>query len=185
MAWLPDRPGGTRIRRAAHSVVPSSGQPGSRSTAKPSLLASQHSGLVERIVCFGAVGISAGLRSWALATEVDLVFLSRRGSYLGHAWPAGQHPDRPAARPARLRQRRRAAVPFGRAVVDAKVRKQIVLLRRFARRDNAEAVTAAAGQMDQLLVMLPDCGTRDELMGIEGAAARHISAPWARSCPRA
>jgi len=30
------------MRRAARSVVPSCGQPGSRSTAKPSLLASQH-----------------------------------------------------------------------------------------------------------------------------------------------
>ena len=35
-------PGRTRMRRAVHSVVPSAGQPGSRSTAKPSLLASQH-----------------------------------------------------------------------------------------------------------------------------------------------
>ena len=46
------------------------------------------SGTVERIVCFGAVGIRAGLRSWALSSEVDLVFLSRRGTYLGHAWAA-------------------------------------------------------------------------------------------------
>ena len=46
------------------------------------------SGTVERIVCFGAVGISAGLRSWALTSEVELVFLSRRGTYLGQAWTA-------------------------------------------------------------------------------------------------
>jgi CRISP-associated protein Cas1 len=131
------------------------------------------SGTVERIVCFGAAGISARLRSWALATEVDLMFLSRRGSYLGHALAAaGQH------RMARLRAQLAAAddsakaIAFGRAVVDAKVRKQMILLRRLARRGNAEAVTDAAGQMDQLLVMLPDCGTRDELMGIERAAAR-------------
>jgi CRISPR-associated protein Cas1 len=131
------------------------------------------SGTVERIVCFGAAGISAGLRSWALATQVDLVFLSRRGSYLGHALAgAGQH------RIARLRAQLAAAdditraITFGRAVVDAKVRKQMILLRRLARRSTAEAVTDAAGQMDQLLVMLPDCTIRDELMGIEGAAAR-------------
>ena len=42
IAWPLARPGRTRMRRAVHSVVPSSGQPGSRSTAKPSLLASQH-----------------------------------------------------------------------------------------------------------------------------------------------
>jgi CRISP-associated protein Cas1 len=46
------------------------------------------------------------------------------------------------------------------------------LLQRLARRGNAEAVTDATGQMDHLLAMLPDCGGRDELMGIEGAAAR-------------
>jgi len=142
------------------------------------------SGTVERIVCFGATGISAGLRSWALATEVDLVFLSRRGSYLGHALPGGgRH------RIARLRAQLAAAddtaraAAFGRAVVDAKIRKQMVLLRRLARRDNAEIVTAAARQMDQLLVMLPDCATRDELMGIEGAAARAYFAALGQVLP--
>ena len=84
------------------------------------------SGAVERIVCFGAVGISAGLRSWALATDVDLVFLSRRGSYLGHAWPAAG-----SQRIARLRAQLVFAddssrwLPFARAVVSAKVRKQM------------------------------------------------------------
>jgi CRISP-associated protein Cas1 len=142
------------------------------------------SGSVERIVCFGAVGISAGLRSWALATDVDLVFLSRRGSYLGHAWPAGS-----SQRIARLRAQLAFAdassrwLPFARAVVSAKVRKQIVLLQRFARRDNAGDVLAAAGQMEQLLAMLPGCATRDEVMGIEGAAAREYFGALARIMP--
>jgi CRISP-associated protein Cas1 len=131
------------------------------------------SGSVERIVCFGAIGISAGLRSWALASEVDLVFLSRRGAYLGHAWPAAG-----GRRIARLRSQLAVAddsvrlLPFARAVVDAKVRKQMILLQRFARRDNHEAVMVAVRQIDQLLAMLPECTTRDEAMGIEGASAR-------------
>ncbi|MGH3422547.1 MAG: CRISPR-associated endonuclease Cas1, partial [Streptosporangiaceae bacterium] len=142
------------------------------------------SGLVERIVCFGAIGISAGLRSWALATDVDMVFLSRRGSYLGHAWPAGS-----GQRIARLRAQlsfssdNARVLTFGRAVVDAKVRKQIVLLQRFARRDDAEAVMAGAKRMEGLLAMLTDCGTRDELMGIEGAAAREYFAALERIVP--
>jgi CRISP-associated protein Cas1 len=70
-----------------------------------------------------------------------------------------------------------------RAVVDAKVRKQIVLLQRFARRDNAEAVLAGAGQMERLLAMPPDCGTRDELVGIEGAAAREYFTALAQIVP--
>jgi len=128
---------------------------------------------VARIVCFGAVGISAGLRSWALSDEVDLVFLSRRGTYLGHTQAgAGQ------SRLSRLRAQLAAAddsaraIPFGRDVINAKVRKQMILLRRLSRRSNAEALTSAVDQMDHLMAMLPDCKTREELMGIEGAAAR-------------
>ena len=112
------------------------------------------------------------------------MFLSRRGSYLGHAWPAGSR-----GRIARLRAQLSFAsddarlIPFARAVVEAKVRKQMVLLQRFARRDNAEAVMATAGQMDGLLAMLGDCGTRDEAMGIEGAAARQYFAALEQIVP--
>jgi CRISP-associated protein Cas1 len=142
------------------------------------------SGSVRRVVCFGSVGISAGLRSWALATGVDLVFLSRRGSYLGHAWPAAS-----AQRTARLRAQLAFAgdpargLPFARAVVSTKVRKQAVLLQRYARRENADHVMARAAQMEQLAAMLPGCGTRDELMGIEGAAAREYFAGFAGILP--
>jgi CRISP-associated protein Cas1 len=141
------------------------------------------SGTVERIVCFGAVGISAGLRSWALASEIDLVFLSRRGTYLGQAWAAGGH------RIGRLRAQLSMAddparaLPFARAVVDAKIRKQLVLLQRLARRDNSEIVSAAVGQIGELAAMLPECGTREELMGIEGAAAREYFAALGQIMP--
>jgi CRISP-associated protein Cas1 len=135
------------------------------------------SGLVERIVVFGSVGVSAGVRSWALATGVDLVFLSRRGSYLGHAWPAAD-----GRRITRLRAQLAAAddhdlaMRFARAVVSAKLRKQLVLLQRFGRRETAEAVTHATGQLNQLIAMIPDCGDRDTVMGVEGAAAREYFA---------
>jgi CRISPR-associated protein Cas1 len=142
------------------------------------------SGSIRRIVSFGSIGISAGLRSWALATEVELVFLSRRGSYLGHARPAASD-----QRITRLRAQLAFAddpsrsLPFARAVVSAKTRKQVVLLQRFARRDNAEAVLSRTGQMEQLAAMLPGCGTREELMGIEGAVAREYFAALADVVP--
>jgi CRISPR-associated endonuclease Cas2 len=60
---------------------------------------------------------------------------------------------------------------FGRAVVAAKIRKQAVLLKRFVRRGRHEAVVHGIGLIEQLLGMLPECAGRDELMGIEGAAA--------------
>src|SRR5262249_43945680 len=134
--------------------------------------------------CFGAVGISAGLRSWALSSEVDLVFLSRRGTYLGHAWAAAA-----AHRISRLRAQLSAAddparaIPFAPAVIDAKIRKQLVPLQRLAGRDNSETVSAAVGQIGELLAMLSECGTRDELMGIEGAAAREYFAALGQIMP--
>ncbi len=147
-------------------------------------LLSVPSGLVARVVCFGAVGISAGLRSWTLASDVDLVFLSRRGAYLGNAWPAvGER------RISRLRAQLTTAddgertLQFARAVVSAKAGKQKILLQRLSRRDGHELVAEAVRHIDHLLAMLPDCTTRDEVMGIEGAAAREYFAALGHVVP--
>jgi len=67
---------GSRVRIASGRLVVES--------ADDQTLLDVPSGQVERLVCYGAVGLSAGARSWALANGVDLLFLSRRGSYLGH-----------------------------------------------------------------------------------------------------
>jgi CRISPR-associated protein Cas1 len=128
-------------------------------------------GHVGRIVCFGSVGLSAGVRSWALSSDVDIVFASRRGSYLG-SFVAGQG----SSRPSRIRAQLAAveapsAIGIARAVVDAKVRKQIVVLQRFGRRDDAEAARESVTAMQRLLVMIPDAQTSAEVMGLEGAAA--------------
>jgi len=39
--------------------------------------------MVSRIVLTGNVGLSAGARSWALYNDIDVIFLSRHGGYLG------------------------------------------------------------------------------------------------------
>ncbi len=129
------------------------------------------SGLVGRIVCFGSVGFSAGTRSWSLANNVDVVFASRRGTYLGSFVGSGN-----AARSARLRAQIRVegtaqALRVSRAIIEAKVRKQMVVLRNFARREHAEVVRDALARMEQTLFLLPDACTTAEAMGLEGAAA--------------
>lgn len=156
---------GSRVRVEAGRVVVDSSQ--------EQELLDVPNGQVERLVCFGAVGLSAGARSWALANGVDVVFCSRRGSYLGHAWPAASK-----TRVSRLRAQLKATedgprvLRLARAVVEAKVRKQLVLLQRLTRRDTAESTAAALAQMRQLLAMLPEATAPAELMGVEGAAAR-------------
>lgn len=126
---------------------------------------------VRRVVCFGAVGFSAGARTWAMSNNVDVVFASRRGTYLGSLLPGSSGP-----RVHRLRAQiafagTAANVALSRAIVEAKVRKQIVALQRFARREHAEQVGKAVASMRNVLMLLPDCRSTEELMGVEGAAA--------------
>lgn len=129
--------------------------------------------LVARIVCFGSIGVSAGVRSWALAQGVDVVFLSRRGSYQGQLL-AGTS----AARVARIRAQVRATddldrtLGFSRAVVDTKIRHQITVVQRFGRRHRADDVAELIGRMRAMAQMLPMAATAEEVMGLEGSAAR-------------
>lgn len=128
-------------------------------------------GHVARLVCFGSVGVSAGVRSWAMSNDVSVVFGSRRGTYLG-SFVGGAG----SSRPERVRAQLAVAgsprqMPIARAIVEAKVRKQIVVLQRFGRREHADAVRDAVAGMEHALLMLADATSPDEAMGLEGAAA--------------
>jgi CRISPR-associated protein Cas1 len=128
---------------------------------------------VERVVCFGSVGLTAGARAWAMGNDVDVAFMSRRGSYLGQLLSSSS--------PTRVRRLRAQldftadqarTLPLAVAIVEAKIRKQIVLLQRFGRRTHADLTRDAVSQIRGLLAMLPDCTSTAEAMGMEGAAAR-------------
>lgn len=128
-------------------------------------------GHVTRVVCFGSVGFSAGARSWAFANDVDVVFASRRGSYQGSLVGS-----RGRTRIDRVRQqldltRSPAALTICRAIVEAKVTKQVVVLQRFARREHAEVAAEAVAAIQNTMRLLPEATTPSEVMGLEGAAA--------------
>lgn len=128
---------------------------------------------VARIVCFGSIGVSAGARTWAFTHDVDIVFASRSGSYLGQ-----QRPRAPHSRADRLKAQievaedPRRAVPIARAIVEAKLAKQATLLLKFNRREDAEQIRTASTEIESLQRLLPECTSRSELMGLEGAAAK-------------
>ncbi|MFI8774621.1 CRISPR-associated endonuclease Cas1 [Gordonia sp. NPDC062954] len=128
--------------------------------------------LVARIVCFGAVTLAAGTRSWTLEDGTDVVFLSRRGQYLGQQLSAVD-----GTRVARLRSQleavadRERSLPLARAIIDAKISHQVTLLQRFTRESDVEVVESALHTARQMRRMLPEAGTPDEILGLEGAAA--------------
>lgn len=155
---------GGRVRTAAGRVIVES--------KDDAPLLDVPSSQVARIVCFGSVGVSAGIRSWALGNDVDVVFASRKGNYLGSMLSHGRR-----YRPARVRAQIAAAdgpngLRIAREIVLAKISKQQVLLERFNRRPDHEQVADAVAQLEALVAMVPQATTPMELMGLEGAAAR-------------
>lgn len=126
---------------------------------------------IARVVCFGSIAFSAGARDWALGTDTQVVFLSRRGSYAGQLL-AGGGKKRIARLRAQLGVTDDRALHLGRRVLEGKLVKQAVLLRHFIREDNADEVSRGIRMIDAMVPMLLTAASPEELMGVEGAAAR-------------
>lgn len=127
---------------------------------------------VGRIVTSGSVGLSAGLRGWALANGVDAVFLSRRGSYQGALTGPKSAAIERRRKQLEATSRPESCQAIGVAIVEAKLRNQRALLLRFNRRDKADAVGGAAHDIETMAEMAGRAETVDEINGIEGLGAR-------------
>lgn len=108
--------------------------------------------MVSRIVLTGNVGLSAGARSWALYNDIDVLCLSRRGTYLGQlAGPRSTANAQRLLRQAEFAADEEARLPLARSIVRAKLRNQLHVLHRLARREregsagDVESAGAAMG----------------------------------------
>ena len=99
---------------------------------------------VTRIVLSRNVGLSAGARSWAMRSSVDVVCLSRRGSYQG-------------------------------TLIGAKIRGQIHVLTRIARRDETVHVADTTAHMHAWRRSLTDA--RTHLQAAQPGAGPHGTVP--------
>ena len=127
---------------------------------------------VTRIVLSGNVGLSAGARSWAMRSGDDVVCLSRRGSYQGTLIGAnrGTHASRLLAQVALTGDNERR-VRLAASLIGAKIRGQIHVLTRIARRDESVHVADTTAHMHAWRRSLVGARTLDEIMGIEGACS--------------
>ena len=127
---------------------------------------------VTRIVLSGNVGLSAGARSWAMRSGVDVVCLARRGSYQGTLIGANReaHAGRLLAQVALVGDRERR-VRLAASLIGAKIRGQIHVLTRIARRDETVHVADTTAHMHAWRRSLASARTLDEIMGIEGACS--------------
>ena len=127
---------------------------------------------VSRIVLTGAVGLSAGARSWALRNDVDVIFLSRHGGYLGQlSAPRDTANARRLLTQAAFAADDGARLPLARAIVRAKMRHQVSVLHRTGRRDGGADVAGACALIRSQAASADDAADTDELMGLEGVAS--------------
>ena len=127
---------------------------------------------VTRVVLSGNVGLSAGARSWAMRSGVEVVCLSRRGSYQGALIGAnrGAHTSRLLAQVALVGDHERR-VRLAASLIGAKIRGQIHVLTRIARRDEAVHVADTTAHIHAWRRSPAGARTLDEIMGIEGACS--------------
>ena len=127
---------------------------------------------VTRVVLFGNVSLSADARSWAMRSGVEVVCLSRRGSYQGALVGAnrGVHASRLLEQVALTGDRERR-VRQAASLIGAKIRSQIRVLTRIARRDETVHVADTTAHMHAWRRSLAGVRTLDEIMGIEGACS--------------
>ena len=194
-----DRPLEPSAEAAAPVHVVYVGRDGSRvHVAKERLIVDAPDGLpqmsiprrmVSRIVLTGNVGLSAGARSWALYNDIDVLCLSRRGTYLGQlAGPRSTANAQRLLRQAEFAADEEARLPLARSIVRAKLRNQLHVLHRLARREregNANVgeskgggwhigvvgLEAACRDIRCIMADLPDAASIEEIMGLEGAAS--------------
>lgn len=127
---------------------------------------------VTRIVLTGSVGFSAGARSWALYNDIDVICLSRRGTYLGQlAGPRSTANARRLLAQAEFSDDEDARLPLARSIVRAKIRNQVHVLNRIGRRDAAHDVKTVARDLRSLSEETVYADSINEIMGLEGAAS--------------
>lgn len=139
---------------------------------------------VGALVCFGSVGITSGVRSFALYSDVPVSFMSRRGSYLGALAPGSA-----TAKLGRLKKQLDVSndtsfrLLCAREFVDSKVSHQMTVLRRLASPENPEEVRKDLAAMKKLRKKITHVSSVEQLMGIEGASARHYFHALALAVP--
>lgn len=136
-----------------------------------------------RLVVMGPMNVSAGLRSHALLHGIDVVFLSRSGSWLGR-YDSGRTSD-VLCRIAQYRlcedEERRLALARG--FVFGKIANQRALLQRYVRRKRALELAGAIEELGRSLAAVGSMESRNALMGCEGNAARTYLAAFGLLLP--
>jgi CRISP-associated protein Cas1 len=121
-----------------------------------------------RLVVIGPMNVSAGLRSHALLHDIDVVFLSRSGSWLGR-YDSGRTGD-VLCRIAqyRLSEDEERRLALSRGFVLGKIANQRALLQRYVRRRRAVRIAEAIEELGRSLDSAASAGEQERADGLRG-----------------
>ena len=127
---------------------------------------------VARIVVMGPANISAGLRSYAFRNDLEVLFLSRNGTWLGRYDGGCEIEPQLRRRQYELMDEPETRASIARCLAAGKIANQRALLLRYRRNDDhlddGGAVDALAAFHQQILAAT----TPAQIMGYEGAATK-------------
>ncbi len=126
---------------------------------------------LEVIEVFGKVQITTQCLEECLMRGVNVIFYSTRGAYYGRLISTNHVNVQRQRRQAFLGDNEEFCLKLSRRIIDAKIRNQIVVLRRYAR-TRREDIDRPIVEMQNMAKKVKESTTIEQLMGFEGGAAR-------------
>ena len=129
--------------------------------------------IMEEISVFGAVQITSKCMQECLRRGINIIFYSKNGSYFGRLIsPEHVNTQRQRAQ-AKLYENEKFRLEFSKKIIDAKIKNQLVIIRRYERNAHSPVnLRNAETEMKYMLEKIRSASTLSQVMGYEGTAAK-------------
>ena len=138
---------------------------------KNGMLRSIPAEILEVIEVFGKIQISTQCVEECLKRGINVIYYSTNGAYFGRLISTSHVNVGRQRKQAELGRNETFKLNFAKKIIDAKIKNQIVILRRYARTGGKD-ITRAVNEMQYMHRKLMDAKQIDAVMGHEGYAAK-------------
>lgn len=126
---------------------------------------------LEVIEVFGKIQITTQCVTECLKRGVNILFYSTQGAYFGRLISTNHVNVQRQRMQERVTEDKKFRLDFSRCIINAKIRNQIVVLRRYAR-NRENDIRRAVIEMQNMYRKLETAQSIEQLMGYEGTAAK-------------
>lgn len=138
---------------------------------KDGMLKSIPAETLEVIEVFGKIQITTQCITECLKRGINVLFYSTNGAYFGRLISTSHVNVKRQRQQAEIGKNEEFKLNFSKRIIDAKIRNQIVILRRYAR-NGKKKIDQELIEMQNMHKKVLISGSTEQLMGYEGAAAK-------------